>query len=45
VATGDDWLAVHVTAQLALITVVALHVGLVLKHTVVQRNAHLTRML
>ena len=45
VAAGDDWLPLHVTAQVALLTAVAVHVGLVLKHTVVRRNRHLARML
>jgi cytochrome b561 len=42
---GTDWLAVHVTAQLLLLAVVACHVGLVLKHTLVRRHRHLARML
>ena len=45
VATGDDWLPVHVTAQVAFLLAIAAHVGLVLKHTVVRRNRHLARML
>jgi cytochrome b561 len=44
-AVGTDWLAGHVTAQLLLLSVVAVHVGLVLKHTVVRRDRHLSRML
>jgi cytochrome b561 len=44
-AAGTDLLPVHVTAQFLLIAVVAVHVGLVLKHTVVRRNRHLLRML
>lgn len=44
-AAGDDWLPLHVTAQIALLTAIAVHVGLVLKHTVVRRNRHLARML
>ena len=42
---GTDWVAVHVTAQLLLLAVIAGHVGLVLKHTVVRRHRHLSRML
>ena len=45
VAVGTDGPAVHVTAQLLLLSVVAVHVGLVLKHTVVRRDRHLSRML
>ena len=41
----DDLVALHVAAQLALLGVVAVHVGLVLKHTVVRRHRHLSRML
>jgi cytochrome b561 len=45
VAAGTDWLPVHVTAQIAFVGAIAVHVGLVLKHTVVRRNRHLARML
>ena len=45
VLVSTDWVAVHVTAQLLLVTVIVLHVGLVLKHTVVHRQRHLARML
>jgi cytochrome b561 len=45
VATGDDWLPVHVTAQIAFLVAIAVHVGLVLRHTVLRRNRHLSRML
>jgi cytochrome b561 len=46
VAAGDDdWLWLHIVAQLTLLTAIALHVGLVLKHTVVHRHAHVQRML
>jgi cytochrome b561 len=45
VAMGEDWLPAHVAAQLAFLGAIAVHVGLVLKHTVVTRNRHLTRML
>jgi cytochrome b561 len=38
------WL-VHVAAQSTLLGAVALHVGRVLRHTVVRRNRHLARML
>jgi cytochrome b561 len=43
-AGSDDLLPVHVTAQIALLAVIAVHVGLVLKHTVVRRHRHLARM-
>jgi cytochrome b561 len=42
---GADLLPLHIAAQVALVVAVALHVGLVLKHTVVRRNGHLARML
>jgi cytochrome b561 len=45
VAAGDDWLPVHVAAQIVFLVAIAAHVGLVLRHTVVRRNRHLTRML
>ena len=45
VAAGDDWLPVHVAAQIAFLVAIAAHVALVLSHTVVRRNRHLTRML
>lgn len=45
ITAGGDWLALHIAAQLVLLTAIALHVGLVLRHTVVRRNRHLTRML
>lgn len=44
-AAGGDWLALHIAAQLVLLVAIALHVGLVLKHTVVHRHRHLRRML
>lgn len=44
-ALGHHWVPLHVAAQLALLVVIAVHVGLVLKHTVVRRNRHLSRML
>ena len=42
---GGELLPLHVVAQVALLVTVALHVGLILKHTVVRRNGHLSRML
>lgn len=45
VAGDDDWLPFHVTAQIVLLAAISLHVGLVLKHTVVRRHRHLSRML
>ncbi|HKV20455.1 MAG TPA: cytochrome b/b6 domain-containing protein [Mycobacterium sp.] len=45
IATGDDWLVAHIAAQLVLLAVIAVHVGLVLSHTVVRRNGQLARML
>jgi cytochrome b561 len=45
VATGDDWLVLHVAAQIVFLAAIAGHVGLVLRHTVVRRNRHLARML
>jgi cytochrome b561 len=44
VAAGDDWLPVHVAAQIAFLVALAVHVGLVLSHTVLRRNRHLARM-
>jgi len=41
----DDWLAVHVAAHIAFFVTVGLHIGLVLKHTVIRRDRHLARML
>jgi cytochrome b561 len=45
IASGDDWLAAHIAAQLALLAVIAVHVGLVLSHTIVRRDGQLRRML
>lgn len=45
VAAGEDWLPVHITAQMTMLSVVAVHVALVIKYTVVRRNRHLRRML
>lgn len=42
---GDDWLPLHVTAQIAFLVTIAVHVGLVLRHTVLKRNRHVARML
>ena len=44
VAGSTDWLPVHVAAQLLLLSVIAVHVGLVLSHTVVRRDGQLHRM-
>jgi cytochrome b561 len=44
-ALGGDWLPLHVTAQVVLLAVIAIHVGLVLNHTVVHRHRHVSRML
>ena len=45
VAADDDWLPLHIGAHIAFFVVVGLHIGLVLKHTVIQRDRHLARML
>jgi cytochrome b561 len=45
VVVGTDWVAVHVAAQVALLAAIALHVGLVGKHTAVHRDRQLARML
>lgn len=45
VVVGTDWLPVHIAAQLVLLTVIAVHVGLVLRHTVVRRDGQLRRMI
>jgi cytochrome b561 len=45
VAGEDDRLPLHVAAHVAFFVVVALHVGLVLEHTVIQRDRHQARML
>jgi cytochrome b561 len=42
---SDDWLGLHIGAHVAFFVVVGLHLGLVLKHTVIQRDRHLARML
>jgi cytochrome b561 len=44
-ALGEDWLPLHITAQFVLLAAIAVHVGLVLKHTVVQRDRHLVQMI
>lgn len=41
----DDWLAGHIAAQLLLLAAIAVHVGLVVKHTAFRRHRHLSRML
>jgi hypothetical protein len=48
IGAGDDWLVLHVAAQAVLLAAIAMHVGLVLRHTrhtPVRRNRHLARML
>jgi cytochrome b561 len=45
VTQDDDWLPLHIGAHVAFFVVVGLHVSLVLKHTVIQRDRHLARML
>jgi cytochrome b561 len=40
-----SWLPVHIAAQLALLAVIAVHVGLILSHTMVRRDGQLRRML
>jgi cytochrome b561 len=46
IGTGeDDYLPLHVGAHVAFFVVVGLHIALVLKHTVIQRDRHLARML
>jgi len=45
VAGEEDWLTLHIAAHVAFFVVVGLHVALVLKHTVIQRDRHLARML
>lgn len=43
---GDlDWLGVHIAAQLAFLLTIAVHAGLVLRHTVLRRDGELRRML
>ena len=44
VAAGGP-VALHVATHIAFFVVVALHVGLVLRHTVIRRERHLSRML
>ncbi len=44
IAGEDDWLPVHIVAQVVLLAVIAVHVGLVLSHTVVRRDGQLRRM-
>lgn len=45
VLDDDDWLPLHIAAHVCFYAVVALHIGLVLKHTVIRRDRHLARML
>jgi cytochrome b561 len=46
IGTGEDhYLPLHVAAHIAFFVAVGLHVALVLKHTVIQRDRHLARML
>lgn len=50
IAAKGDWLLLlllllHLAAQMALLAAIVVHVGLVLKHTVIQRDRHLRRML
>jgi cytochrome b561 len=45
VAGDDDWVRLHIGAHIAFFVLVGLHVALVLKHTVIQRDRHLARML
>ncbi|BBY18857.1 cytochrome b/b6 domain-containing protein [Mycolicibacterium litorale] len=45
IAAGERWLPLHIAAQVVFLAVIAVHVGLVLKHTAVRRNRHLARML
>ena len=42
---NDDWLPVHIAAHVLFFVTLALHVGLVLRHTVVRRERQLHRML
>ena len=41
----DDWLPIHIAAHIAFFVTVGLHISLVLKHTLIQRDRHLARML
>ena len=45
IAGETDWLPLHIAAQLVLLLVIVVHVGLVLSHTVVRRDSQLRRML
>ena len=44
VATGDDWLTLHVAAQIVFLAAIAGRIGLVLRHTVLRPNRHFSRM-
>ena len=41
----DDWVQLLIGAHIAFFVVVGLHIALVLKHTIIQRDRHLARML
>jgi cytochrome b561 len=45
VATSVDWLWVHLAAQAGFLAAIGVHVGLVLRHTVIRREGELRRML
>ena len=45
VAVSDDALAAHIAGHIALFLALAAHVGLVLKHQLIQRDRLLRRML
>jgi cytochrome b561 len=45
VTAEDGWLTLHIAAHVAFFVVVGLHIALVLKHTVIQPDRHLARML
>jgi cytochrome b561 len=45
IAGEISWLPVHIGAQLVLLATIAVHVGLVLSHTVIRRDRQLARML
>lgn len=40
----SDWLVAHIAAQIVLLALITVHVGLVLSHTVVRRDGQLWRM-
>jgi cytochrome b561 len=45
IAGESDWLPVHIAAQLVLLGVIVVHVGLILSHTIVRRDGEMWRML